>query len=160
MLAADLHSLPRSLMHLWRYCIYRLLVSDTANIFLFFFVCFFFYFLISFGHFKGKGTRKNILTRIMVSRSEIDMKQIKEEYKKNYGKTLYMDILVSNNDIKFITETQSLTFLWNIVFFLLSGWHKRRLWENPSCTLRRWWLKVMKPHIIEGSTWKFSYTYC
>ncbi|KAJ0067558.1 hypothetical protein NL108_008537 [Boleophthalmus pectinirostris] len=42
---------------------------------------------------KGKGTRKNILTRIMVSRSEIDMKKIKEEYKKNYGKTLYQDIL-------------------------------------------------------------------
>uniref|UniRef100_A0A673C5Y5 Annexin n=1 Tax=Sphaeramia orbicularis TaxID=375764 RepID=A0A673C5Y5_9TELE len=42
---------------------------------------------------KGKGTRKNILTRIMVSRSEIDMIRIKEEYKKNYGKTLYQDIL-------------------------------------------------------------------
>lgn len=42
---------------------------------------------------KGKGTRKNILTRIMVSRSEIDMKRIKEEYKKNYSKTLYQDIL-------------------------------------------------------------------
>ncbi|XP_028270747.1 annexin A1a [Parambassis ranga] len=42
---------------------------------------------------KGKGTRKEILTRIMVSRSEIDMKRIKEEYKKNYGKTLYQDIL-------------------------------------------------------------------
>lgn len=42
---------------------------------------------------KGKGTRKQILTRIMVSRSEIDMKKIKEEYKKNYGKTLYQDIL-------------------------------------------------------------------
>uniref|UniRef100_A0AAQ6A6G3 Annexin n=1 Tax=Amphiprion ocellaris TaxID=80972 RepID=A0AAQ6A6G3_AMPOC len=42
---------------------------------------------------KGKGTRKNILTRIMVSRSEIDMKRIKEEYKKNYGKTLYQEIL-------------------------------------------------------------------
>uniref|UniRef100_A0A673CFI4 Annexin n=1 Tax=Sphaeramia orbicularis TaxID=375764 RepID=A0A673CFI4_9TELE len=41
----------------------------------------------------GKGTRKNILTRIMVSRSEIDMIRIKEEYKKNYGKTLYQDIL-------------------------------------------------------------------
>uniref|UniRef100_A0A672JLF9 Annexin n=1 Tax=Salarias fasciatus TaxID=181472 RepID=A0A672JLF9_SALFA len=42
---------------------------------------------------KGKGTRKPILTRIMVSRSEIDMKRIKEEYKKNYGKTLYQEIL-------------------------------------------------------------------
>lgn len=30
----------------------------------------------------------------MVSRSEIDMKLIKEEYKKKYGKTLYRDILV------------------------------------------------------------------
>uniref|UniRef100_H2S105 Annexin n=1 Tax=Takifugu rubripes TaxID=31033 RepID=H2S105_TAKRU len=49
--------------------------------------------LTRFAHLKGKGTRKNILTRIMVSRSEIDMKQIKEEYKKNYGKSLYMDIL-------------------------------------------------------------------
>lgn len=33
----------------------------------------------------------------MVSRSEIDMKRIKDEYKKNYGKTLYMDILVSEH---------------------------------------------------------------
>ncbi|XP_017272583.1 annexin A1a [Kryptolebias marmoratus] len=42
---------------------------------------------------KGKGTRKHILTRIMVSRSEIDMKRIKDEYKKNYDKTLFQDIL-------------------------------------------------------------------
>nr|XP_057927358.1 annexin A1a [Doryrhamphus excisus] len=42
---------------------------------------------------KGSGTRKNILTRIMVSRSEKDLKLIKDEYKKKYGKTLYQDIL-------------------------------------------------------------------
>uniref|UniRef100_A0A8C4DTZ8 Annexin n=1 Tax=Dicentrarchus labrax TaxID=13489 RepID=A0A8C4DTZ8_DICLA len=43
---------------------------------------------------KGPGwTRKAILTRIMVSRSEIDMERIKDEYKKNYGKILYQDIL-------------------------------------------------------------------
>ncbi|XP_060893736.1 annexin A1a [Labrus mixtus] len=42
---------------------------------------------------KGKSPQKNALTRIMVSRSEIDMKRIKEEYKKNYGKTLYLEIL-------------------------------------------------------------------
>ncbi|XP_068168059.1 annexin A1a [Antennarius striatus] len=42
---------------------------------------------------KGKGACKPVLTRIMVSRSEIDLKRIKEEYKKNYGKTLYQDIL-------------------------------------------------------------------
>lgn len=33
----------------------------------------------------------------MVSRSEIDLKLIKEEYKKKYGKTLYRDILVSKH---------------------------------------------------------------
>lgn len=55
----------------------------------------------------------------MVSRSEIDMKQIKEEYKKNYGKTLYMDILVSSeeNDFNFITETQSILYGMYVLFF-------------------------------------------
>lgn len=33
----------------------------------------------------------------MVSRSEIDLKLIKDEYKKKYGKTLYKDILVSKH---------------------------------------------------------------
>ncbi|KAJ3603569.1 hypothetical protein NHX12_028314 [Muraenolepis orangiensis] len=42
---------------------------------------------------KGKGTRTKILTRIMVSRSEVDMKLIKDVYKKNYGKTLSQEIL-------------------------------------------------------------------
>uniref|UniRef100_A0A667X1T6 Annexin n=1 Tax=Myripristis murdjan TaxID=586833 RepID=A0A667X1T6_9TELE len=42
---------------------------------------------------KGKGTRTKILTRVMVSRSELDMKRIKEEYKKKYGKTLHQEIL-------------------------------------------------------------------
>ena len=42
---------------------------------------------------KGK-----ILTRILVSRSEVDLVQIKQEYKKKYGKTLYKDILVGFNN--------------------------------------------------------------
>ncbi|PWS23271.1 hypothetical protein DKP78_13960 [Enterococcus faecium] len=42
---------------------------------------------------KGKGTRTKILTRVMVSRSEIDLAKIKQEYQKKYGKTLYQDIL-------------------------------------------------------------------
>uniref|UniRef100_A0AAY4D2B2 Annexin n=1 Tax=Denticeps clupeoides TaxID=299321 RepID=A0AAY4D2B2_9TELE len=41
----------------------------------------------------GSGTRCKILTRVMVSRAELDMVKIKEEYKKMYGKTLYQDIL-------------------------------------------------------------------
>lgn len=51
-----------------------------------------------FSALQGKGTRKPILTRIMVSRSEIDMTRIKEDYKKNYGKTLYQDILDDTAD--------------------------------------------------------------
>ncbi|KAK1806888.1 hypothetical protein P4O66_005372 [Electrophorus voltai] len=42
---------------------------------------------------KGSGYKGKILTRIIVSRSEVDLVQIKQEYKKMYGKTLYKDIL-------------------------------------------------------------------
>lgn len=47
---------------------------------------------------QGKSPKKEALTRIMVSRSEIDMKRIKEEYKKLSGKTLYQEILVRKPD--------------------------------------------------------------
>ncbi|XP_067839177.1 annexin A1a [Heptranchias perlo] len=42
---------------------------------------------------KDFGTKDKILIRIMVSRSEVDMKDIKIEYKAKYGKTLYKAIL-------------------------------------------------------------------
>ncbi|XP_036454243.1 annexin A1-like [Colossoma macropomum] len=42
---------------------------------------------------KGSGYKGKILTRILVSRSEVDLVQIKQEYKNKYGKTLYKDIL-------------------------------------------------------------------
>ncbi|XP_072520576.1 annexin A1-like [Salminus brasiliensis] len=42
---------------------------------------------------KGSGHRAKILTRIIVSRSEVDLVQIKQEYKKKYGKTLYQEIM-------------------------------------------------------------------
>ncbi|XP_009299724.2 annexin A1a isoform X1 [Danio rerio] len=41
---------------------------------------------------KGSGYRGQILTRIFVSRSEIDLANIKQEYQKKYGKSLYQDI--------------------------------------------------------------------
>lgn len=44
---------------------------------------------------KGLGTDEDTLTRIMVSRCEVDMENIKTVFKKKYGKTLYSFIKVS-----------------------------------------------------------------
>jgi len=41
---------------------------------------------------EGAGTNDNLLIRIMVSRDEIDLKFIKDVYKKNYNTTLYDEI--------------------------------------------------------------------
>ncbi|XP_072342198.1 annexin A4-like [Scyliorhinus torazame] len=38
---------------------------------------------------KGAGTNDNTLIRVMVSRSEVDMLDIKQEFQRMYGKTLY-----------------------------------------------------------------------
>ena len=46
---------------------------------------------------KGAGTDDNSLMRVVVSRAEIDMVQIKEAFQQEYGKTLASFISVSVN---------------------------------------------------------------
>ena len=41
---------------------------------------------------KGLGTKDNLLIRVLVSRSEIDMPQIKESYKDKFDKDMYEDV--------------------------------------------------------------------
>ena len=38
---------------------------------------------------KGLGTKDEDLIRLLVCRAEVDLQQIKEEYKRLYGKSLY-----------------------------------------------------------------------
>lgn len=50
---------------------------------------------ILFFHLQGCGTKDAALIRVMVSRSEVDLKDIEAEYKAKYGMSLYSAILVS-----------------------------------------------------------------
>ena len=45
-----------------------------------------------------KGAKEKVLTRIMVSRCEVDLRKIRGEYKTQYGESLHKTIFVSMNN--------------------------------------------------------------
>lgn len=52
--------------------------------------------------FQSKGAKEKVVTRIMISRCEVDLKKIRSEYKAQFGKSLYQTISVSYLLITFI----------------------------------------------------------
>lgn len=44
---------------------------------------------------QSKGAKEKVVTRIMISRCEVDLKKIRSEYKAQFGKSLYQTISVS-----------------------------------------------------------------
>lgn len=45
---------------------------------------------------QGKGAKEKLLTRIIVSRCEVDLKKVCSEYKAHFGESLQKAIMVDN----------------------------------------------------------------
>lgn len=69
------------------------------------FFCLFVCFLNIGAVVQGAGTTESVLTRVLVSRSEIDLLDIRAEFKKLFGYTLYSKLEVRiHSDIDYICE--------------------------------------------------------
>ena len=74
--------------------------------------------------FQGMGTDEDELNRVIISRCEVDMIQIKEEYETLMKRTLEKHIQVSNTRTS-VQKTSS-------VKFDALGWYQRELSQDPS----------------------------
>lgn len=62
---------------------------------------------LSFSFLKGAGTDDHTLIRVMVSRSEIDLFNIRKEFRKNFATSLYSMIKVVEPFFKLCLEIHS-----------------------------------------------------
>lgn len=67
---------------------------------------------------QGAGTKDTTLMRIMVSRSEVDMLDIRQAYVHTYGKSLYTAISVS-------PAHRVVVLMWEVTLY----WFNERLWS-------------------------------
>lgn len=71
---------------------------------------------------QGLGTTESVVTRILVCRSEIDLMDIRAEYKKLYGCSLYSYLEVRTHTHRHVIVQQFTCFdMLNISFVRLIG---------------------------------------
>lgn len=87
---------------------------------------------------QGAGTKDRTLIRVMVSRSEVDMLDIRQAYVRTYGKSLYNDISVSCHfEVFHRGDVGGIWKEYDIIYVSLPGWHLWGLQEAAAEAVRR-----------------------